>query len=131
MQVVIDTNIVISAALSQQGNPARIIRFIADNDDVKFYYSKNILAEYKKVLAYARLKISLETQEKILAILTENGILIDPEPDPSDIALPDETDRIFYDMAISANAYLITGNIKHYPNEEFILTPAQFVESIT
>ena len=69
MQIVIDTNIVISAALSQHGNPARIIRYIAESDDVEFYYSKSILAEYKKVLAYERLKISSEIQEKMLNIL--------------------------------------------------------------
>jgi len=126
MRIVIYTNIVISAALSQHGNPAKIISYMTDNDNVQFYYSKSICAEYKKVLAYERLKISLEIQEKMLNILVENGILIDPEPEPSDITLPDETDRIFYDAAKTNNAYLITGDTKHYPNESFILTPAQF-----
>jgi predicted nucleic acid-binding protein len=42
-------------------------------------------------------------------------------------AMIDEDDRIFYDTAKSAEAYLISGNTKHYPNEPFILTPAAFL----
>ena len=39
--------------------------------------------------------------------------------------MPDEDDRVFYDAAKSAGAYLITGNTKHYPHEPFILTPTE------
>ena len=31
--------------------------------------------------------------------------------------MPDESDRIFYDTAKAVNAYLVTGNLKHYPEE--------------
>jgi hypothetical protein len=34
----------------------------------------------------------------------------------------------FYDIAKAADAILITGNIKHYPDEPFILTPAAFIQ---
>jgi len=43
----------------------------------------------------------------------------------------DEDDRIFYDTAKSANAVLVTGNKKHYPDESFIMTPAEFLEHIS
>ena len=124
MQVVIDTNIVISAARVSQGNPAKIIRLIRDNEDITLYYNAVIFAEYKKVLAYERLKFSLEVQETILNTIQTVGTIFDPTK--SDIALPDESDRIFYDTAKGSNSYLITGNTKHYPDEPFILTPAQF-----
>jgi len=39
-------------------------------------------------------------------------------------------DRIFYDAAVEAMAYLITGNIRHFPKESFIVTPAQFLTVI-
>ena len=42
----------------------------------------------------------------------------------------DETDRIFYDTAVSSGATLITSNKKDYPNEPFILTPAEFLYKI-
>jgi predicted nucleic acid-binding protein len=44
------------------------------------------------------------------------------------IDLPDEKDRIFYDTAKQRNAILITGNIKHFPEEDFIMSPKDFLE---
>jgi hypothetical protein len=40
--------------------------------------------------------------------------------------MPDEDDRVFYDSAKLAGAYLITGNAKHYPAQPFVVTPAEF-----
>jgi hypothetical protein len=42
--------------------------------------------------------------------------------------LPDEGDRAFYDIAKAYGATLITGNIQHFPKEDFILTPSEFLE---
>jgi len=55
-----------------------------------------------------------------------NGVLVDPIV--SKVTLPDESDRMFYDAALENNAILITGNLKHYPNEKFIMTPTQFLD---
>ena len=43
--------------------------------------------------------------------------------------MPDETDRIFYDTAKASGAILITGNLKHFPSEPFIMKSAEFLES--
>jgi hypothetical protein len=43
-------------------------------------------------------------------------------------AMIDENDRVFYGAAKSAGAYLITGNFRHYFQEPFVLTPAEFLE---
>ena len=40
----------------------------------------------------------------------------------------DESDRIFYDTAKESKSILISGNLKHFPNEEFIMLPADFLE---
>ena len=40
-------------------------------------------------------------------------------------------DLIFYEVAMEKrddNSYLVTGNQKHYPIKEFIVTPAEMVE---
>ena len=58
-KVVIDTNVIISAALSPKGNPAKIIALIAGSDDIQLYYSVDILAEYTEVLSRPYLKISV------------------------------------------------------------------------
>ena len=127
INVVLDTNIVISATISSQGNPAEILGMVSDKE-IQVYYSDEILAEYIKVLAYERLKIDLEKQAEIVDIILEDGIYINPPT--SDTPMPDESDRIFYDTAKDSGAILITGNMKHYPNESFIMTPAEFVEYV-
>jgi len=124
--IVLDTNIIISAALSSEGNPAKIIKLVAVNDSMQIYYSHAILDEYKKVLSYERLNLSDEKQTRAVNLIEKNGVCVQPEI--SDIPLPDESDRIFYDTAKAVNAYLVTGNLKHYPEESQIVTPARFVE---
>jgi len=124
INVVIDTNIVISTALSKTGNPAKIVNHILDKEEIQIFYTTKIFAEYKKVLAYKRLNIDVESQKSILKEISEIGILI--EPTPSTIPMLDETDRIFYDTARESGATLITGNTKHYPSEAFIMTPGEF-----
>ena len=43
---------------------------------------------------------------------------------------PDPDDKIFYCIALAAQdvgAALVTGNKRHFPNANFILTPSEFV----
>jgi putative PIN family toxin of toxin-antitoxin system len=126
LKIVLDTNIVISAALSPQGNPAKIVKLISDRDDVKLYLNAAIMAEYKAVLSYKRLKIPEEEQQKALEAMQEGGEIV--EPIKSNILMPDESDRIFYDTAQASGAILITGNIRHFPVASNIMTPADFLE---
>jgi putative PIN family toxin of toxin-antitoxin system len=124
MNVVLDTNIIVSAALSPTGNPAKIIALIPEKE-IQVYYGSGILSEYKDVLSRPRLKIPVEIQERLINAIIKAGIFF--EPMVSAIPLPDETDRIFYDTAKDIEAILITGNIRHYPSENFIMTPSQFL----
>lgn len=128
INVVIDTNVLISAALSPEGNPAKINALISSNSELNVFYSADILSEYEKVLSYDRLKIPAETQLSIVRALKDFGKLITPEV--STIPLPDESDRVFYDAAKVSEAFLITGNTKHYPAEPFVITPADFIKYI-
>ena len=45
-KVVFDTNIIISAALSPDGNPAKVIESTLDDAETKVFYNEEILAEY-------------------------------------------------------------------------------------
>ncbi|MDR1328143.1 MAG: putative toxin-antitoxin system toxin component, PIN family [Oscillospiraceae bacterium] len=124
VSVVLDTNILVSALLSPLGNPAKIYRmFLTEN--LKVVYSSKILAEYCDVLFRPHLKIPAEEASKVLEAIQEHGARI--EPTPSAHYMVDEDDRIFYDTSKSAGAYLVTGNKKHYSDEAFILTPADFL----
>ena len=126
-RVVIDTNVIISAALSDAGNPAKILRMV-DAHRLQVYYSLDILSEYADVLSRGKFNFSPEKQAEFLDRVQDLGVLISPVT--STIPLPDETDRIFYDAAKAAEAILITGNTKHYPAKPFIMTPAAFLASV-
>lgn len=126
INIVLDTNIIISAALSSIGNPAKIINLIVANENLQLYYSTVILNEYKKVLSYKRLNFSIGLQTQTINVIINNGICV--QPDISDIPFIDESDRVFYDTAKIINAYLVTGNLKHYPVEAHIITPLKFLD---
>lgn len=49
-------------------------------------------------------------------------------PTDSDKEIPDLDDKIFYCTAIAGDAHLVTGNTRHYPKADFVVTPAQFCD---
>ena len=69
---------------------------------------------------------------KVLDRIKENGIVLNREQTLEDFV--DEDDIVFYEIVMSAkntmDAYLITGNIKHYPVRKYIVTPREMIEII-
>ena len=127
-RTVIDTNVIVSSVLSSKGNSAQIMNLISDKQ-IQLFYCLAILDEYRKVLAYERLNIVPQTQRNIINALQDLGILV--EPVASDIFFQDESDRVFYDTARVSGAILVTGNLKHYPTDKFIMTPADFLTMVS
>jgi len=123
-KVVIDTNVVVSSNLVSTGNPTEIMRLFYAGV-LQLFYTSEILAEYKRVLAYKKFNFAIETQAAIISAIEIGGVQI--APSTSTIPFSDEADRIFYDTAKSSDAILITGNMKHYPVDSLIMTPAEFI----
>ena len=123
-KIVLDTNVIISAAISGLGNPSIIIKKISDGE-LELLYNIVILIEYTDVLTRSKFNFSVEKQTILLKKIINFGTIYNPKI--SNVTLIDEDDRIFYDTAKEANAILITGNIKHYPNENFIMSPSDFL----
>jgi putative PIN family toxin of toxin-antitoxin system len=127
-RIVLGTNIVISALLSPKGNPAKILALVAVSDDILLFYSAEILSEYRRVLSYPQLNIAEEKKLRAVSLIETFGTFI--EPPTSTMTLPDESDRIFYDTVRESGAILVTGNTKHYPIEDFIKTPSEFIDML-
>ena len=123
--VVLDTNVLASALMSSLGNPAKIFKMFL-TEALKLIYSEDIIAEYEDVLYRPRLRILAEDADIVLVAIRQHGELV--APIPSTFPMTDEDDRCFYDAAKIANAYLITGNTRHFPAESFILTPFEFLQ---
>ena len=126
-RVVIDTNVLVSSMLSQKGSPFKVMKLISDKK-ILLFYCLEILDEYKRVLSYPKLNIAIQTQSNTNEAIQRLGILI--KPPSSNISMTDESDRIFYDTARASGSILVTGNIRHYPKEQFIMTPAEVLNSI-
>ena len=69
--------------------------------------------------------------QDLLATIVRYGVEIFPQPTGE--ILVDMDDLIFYEVAMEKrdeDAYLVTGNQKHYPIRDFIVTPAEMMEIV-
>ncbi|MDR3119931.1 MAG: putative toxin-antitoxin system toxin component, PIN family [Clostridiales bacterium] len=121
---VLDTNVIVSALISPKGNAAVILGMITDNL-LKPIYCQQILREYVDVLTRPRFGFPETRVKESLTLFEMFGVPVDPRK--SDFLMIDESDRIFYDAAVASAAVLITGNLKHYPREPFVVSPADFL----
>jgi putative PIN family toxin of toxin-antitoxin system len=126
-RLVLDTNVIISALLTPDGNPAHILGLVLKKE-CHICYDSRIIAEYFAVLKRPCFHFDLRKVNRLLDILLAGGISV--VADASDIALPDETDRKFYEVAQTCGAWLITGNIKHYPKISGILSPSDYLKAV-
>jgi putative PIN family toxin of toxin-antitoxin system len=125
-RIVLDTNILVSSIISENSNPYKIMDMVLD-EKFSIYYSLEILAEYEDVLYRERLNLDPAKVEYLLDAIKSVGVYVSHKA--SNISLPDEDDRVFYDVAKANGATLITGNGKHFPAEDFILTAAEFLDA--
>jgi len=127
LRIVVDTNVIVSAFLTPSGNPARIVDQITAQK-LQVCYSYDILMEYMEVLSRPRFKFNKDDCSNFTQGIKQFGRLVSPPA--SNIVLQDEDDRCFYDVAKFCEAILITGNIKHFPTEQFIVTPTEFLDLV-
>ena len=131
MKIVLDTNVLISGMLNPHGPPGRIVDFLR-TDVLKLVIDDRILAEYVDVLRrdYFLKYFSKSDREDIIEYLLKNS-----HYSTSSVVvhnMPDEGDTPFLEMAITEDAPLITGNLKHYPKQLrkgcIVLSPGQFLK---
>lgn len=126
---VIDTNVIVSALISKNidSSPGKVFRAIVQERIVPLY-NDEILAEYRCVLSRPKFHLAPALIETVLKAIIVDGLSLDRVP-ATGIDFPDPKDIVFYEIAISKeNAYLVTGNIKHFPVRSFIVSPAEMVE---
>ena len=126
---VFDTNVLVSSLLTKKTGTAtaKVVDAIAEQRIVPLY-SEEILREYKEVLNRPKFPFSEERIEQILEMIRQFGAVVNPSPTGE--ILPDEDDLVFYEVVMEKradDAYLITGNIRHFPERSFIVTPAEMM----
>ncbi|MDR3295711.1 MAG: putative toxin-antitoxin system toxin component, PIN family [Clostridiales Family XIII bacterium] len=65
MNVVLDTNILVSALWSDGSSPAKVVRLIPDRA-IQLYLNTEILTEYHEVLTRSKFGFSALNREKLL-----------------------------------------------------------------
>ena len=82
------------------------------------------------MLSRPKFHLTEEIINDVLEAIENNGVFIDAEV--LDIELPDPKDRVFYEVVAEerkeADAYLVTGNTKHFPKTPIVVTPAEMME---
>ena len=124
---VIDTNILVSALITSKKDSAtvQVIEKVLQKKIIPMY-SEEILTEYKNVLHRKKFNFSSETVDYLLSAIENFGILV--RPAEVEIILPDMKDLPFYKIVLeNEESYLVTGNLKHFPQSDRIITAREMI----
>ena len=130
MYAVIDTNILVSALITHNSN-ASTVKVLESMFMNRFtpLYNDEIIEEYEDVLHRRKFKLTEDQIRTVIDCVKQNGV--DSDRFPYDGDMPDEDDRVFYEVALSEeDSFLVTGNIKHFPHTPKVVTAAQMMEII-
>lgn len=122
VRIVLDTNVLVSAAISGQGYASKIMSLLDENRLFIICTSESVLAEYEQVSKYARIANKYSKYTKKMSVMIEftnkAGYLCTPFSEVN--IIKDSSDNKFLDLAYACKAdYLITGNHLDFTITEF------------
>lgn len=131
IRAVIDTNVLVSALRTRNpDSPTIRIYYAILSGEILVLHSPEIIAEYEDVLHRDKFAFDSDCVDEIIDFIKTRGQSISLlEIDSA--SFPDPDDRVFYCTALAAqdeDAMLVTGNARHFPDADFVLTPSEFVE---
>jgi len=128
---VLDTNVLVSAMLKNGSVPGQVAAE-ALNGDIIPVLNDEIIAEYEDVLNRPKFRFDKKAVKVLLdelkkrAVYSDYGLIEDEIPDPKDV--------VFYAVLMEKrkedDAYLVTGNLKHFPVRTYIVTPREMLDII-
>jgi len=128
IHAVIDTNVIVSALLTHNIESATVKvveAFLMDK--IIPLYNADIINEYRDVLGRAKFRFTPRIIDYYINAIHEKGI--SAERISSGEFFLDPDDAVFYEVALSKeDAYLVTGNTKHFPKKPIVVTPAEMLE---
>lgn len=125
MLVVLDTNVLVSALWSKNGAPARVVSMVLSGRLIPCY-DYRILCEYREVLRRPRFGFTRGEISSLLDWIESYGCSVIAET--LDDVFLDEADKKFYEVAKFCGASLVTGNLKHFPEDPLVVSVAEFLE---
>lgn len=128
IKAVIDTNVIVSAYITKnlEAATSKVLEAVMQCKLIPIF-NDQILNEYSEVLHRKKFGIPESLVKWILDKIITNGVR--GERVLSDEFFPDPKDVVFYEVALSKeDAYLVTGNTKHFPKKPIVVTPAEMLE---
>ena len=129
LRLVIDTNILISAAIKPAGLQ-RTVLLLAITRPARFYVSLTLLEEYSEVLGRRELRMRKGLRQQVLQLIKNHSYTVVPTR-RLHVTNADPDDNMFLECADAARAdYLVTGNQKHFPRfwkKTKIITTREFI----
>ena len=113
LRIVLDTNVLISAALKPLGRQALVINLVAFRA-VELYVSEAVLAEYREVFSRPKFAhLDLKEVSRMLSLIEREATMVTPT---EHLAISEhDSDNRFYECADAAAAdYIVTGNNRHF-----------------
>ena len=128
--IILDTNVIVSAFLSskEDASTVLVLKKIYKHE-INMFYSSEILLEYKDVLNRDKFQFDKLEIKKFIDFVIKN--CYKEEAIHLTEQIPDEKDRPFYELVEflqNKKAILVTGNIKHFPNKDYIMTPNDYIK---
>ena len=126
---VLDTNIIVSAGIRPEGAPAKLVMDWVLDGQVQLVTSPWIVEEYRAVVERPKF-LRFGFPPLWLEFLIEESMNL-PDPARCPHAGPDPKDMPFLALAHSAGAWLVTGNLRHFPEETrggvTVLSPTDYL----
>ena len=127
--VVLDTNVIVSAGIRPEGPPARIFMDWVLEGLVQIVTSPAVVAEYREVVR--RPKFARYGFPPLwLEFLIDESLRLDDDTD-TEVTCPDPKDLPFLTLAHGSGAWLVTGNLKHFPKSDRsgvrVLSPGDYL----
>ena len=130
--IVLDTNVLVSAGISSNGPSARIVTELVLGGTVQTVTSPFVTAEYREVCRRTKF-VRYDFPPLWLEFLIGESLQL-AEPELWPCACPDPKDAPFLALAHAAGAWLVTGNLRHFPesirNGVTVVSPADYLGRI-
>lgn len=127
--MVLDTNVIVSASISSIGPPAKIVRDWVLRGMVHIVTCPVVVAEYREVVLRAKFYRYKFPPLWLEYLIEESTQLPDLKSWP--YACPDPKDTPFLALAHASGAWLVTGNLKHFPENVRagvkVISPADYL----
>ena len=127
--VVLDTNVIVSAGIKPGTPPAILIMNWILESRIQLVTSPAIVAEYREVARRPRFR-RYGFPPQWLEFMIEESLRMDEPPAWPGVG-PDPGDLPFLALARAAGAWLVTGNLKHFPSElregVTVLSPTEYL----